>query len=66
MKGVEYPVSIHDRNNFGKQYPSISVSILAYSDSVGVYPQSISKEIYKREHYVNLLLLEKTGNDIIV
>ena len=41
MEGIKYPVSIHDREKFEVQNPSISVSIFGYDNSV--YPLSISK-----------------------
>ena len=41
MEGIEYPVSIHDRDKFEEQNPSISVSIFGYDYFDGVYPLSI-------------------------
>ena len=61
MEGINYPVSIHDRDKFEKQNPSVSVLVFGYDYFDGVYPLSISKQVYKREHHVDLLLLEKDG-----
>jgi len=60
FKNISFPVKLRDINKFEKQYPTISLNVLGYDDDNKkkiIYPMRIS-EMDKREHEVNLLLLE--------
>ena len=37
MEGIEYPVGLKDLNNFEKQNPTISITVLGY-EGKSVYP----------------------------
>ena len=62
MEGIEYAVSLKDRDKFEKQNPSISIIVYGYKNKkeTGVYPLRISKNI-DRKHIIRLMLIEKNG-----
>ena len=56
MDEIKYPVSLKDINKFEKQNPTISISVLGYSEEKKVYPLVASKYI-GREHDIVLMLI---------
>ena len=59
MEGIEYPVSLKDLNEFEKQNPTISITVLGY-EGKSVYPLRNSKNT-DREYNIVLILIEKAG-----
>ena len=55
MGGLKFPVNLSDINKFENHNSSISVHVFDYEKLV--YPLRISKNNYKRESTVNLLLI---------
>ena len=70
MKGIEYPVSLTDLNEFEKQNPTISITVLGYEEEEEkeeenerkriIYPLRNSENT-DREHNTVLMLIEKDG-----
>ena len=59
MKGIEYPVSLKDIDNFEKQNPTISITVLSY-DVKSIYP--LRNSIFTdREDNIILFLIEENG-----
>ena len=58
MKGIEYPVSLRDKNKFESLNSNISITVLGYNQKDKVYPLRISKH-NDRMHKIKLLLIEK-------
>ena len=54
MKGIDYPVSLKDINEFEKQNPSVSIMVLGY-DGKSVYPLRNSANT-DRDHNIVLML----------
>ena len=59
MEGIEYPMSLKDLNEFEKQNPTISITVLGY-DGKSVYPLRNSANT-DRDHNIVLMLIEKDG-----
>ena len=59
MEGIDYPVSLKDLNNFEKQNPTISITVLGYEEK-RVYPHRNSANT-DRDHNIVLMLIEKDG-----
>ena len=59
MAGIEYPVSLKDLNQFEKQNPSVSITVLGY-EGKSVYPLRNSDNT-DREHNIILMLIEEGG-----
>ena len=59
MEGIDYPVSLKDFNDFEKQNPTISITVLGY-DGKSVYPLRNSANT-DRDHNIVLMLIEKDG-----
>ena len=59
MEGIKYPVSWKDLNNFERQNPTISITVLGYEEK-SVYPLRNS-DCMDREHNIILMLIEKDG-----
>ena len=57
---MNFPASWKDIDEFEKNNPTISVNVYEYEEDV--YPQRISKYVYKRETDVNLLCITNEGN----
>ena len=57
MEGIEYPVSLKDLNNFERQNPTISITVLGYEEK-SVYPLRNSDSM-DREHNIILMLIEQ-------
>ena len=59
MKGIDYPVSLKDINEFEKQNPSVSITVLGY-DRKSVYPLRNSANTV-RDHNIVLMSIEEDG-----
>ena len=59
MKGIDYPVSLKDINEFEKQNPSVSITVLGYYGK-SVYPL-INSANTDRDHNIVLMLIEEDG-----
>ena len=59
MEGIDYPVSLKDLNNFEKQNPTISITVLGYEEN-RVYPLRNSANT-DRDHNILIMLIEKDG-----
>ena len=59
IEGIEYPMSLKDLNEFEKQNPTISITVLGY-DGKSVYPLRNSANT-DRDHNIVLMLIEKDG-----
>ena len=59
IEGIEYPVSLKDLNEFEKQNPSISITVLGY-EGKSIYPlrNSVNTD---RDHNIVLMLIEEDG-----
>ena len=55
MEGIEYPVSLKDLNEFEKQNPSVSITVLGY-DGKSIYPLRNS---VNTDHNIVLMLIEE-------
>ena len=56
MKGIDYPVSLKDINEFEKQNPSVSITVFRY-DGKSIYPLRNSANT-DRDHNIVLVLIE--------
>ena len=54
-EGLKFPVHLSDINKFENHNSSISVNVFGYENMI--YPLRVSKQNYKRESIVNLLLI---------
>ena len=54
--GISFPMKLKDIKKFEQQNPQVSMNVLGYEDEK-IFPLRISK-MAKKEHEVNLLLLE--------
>ena len=61
MGEIEYPVSLEDINEFEKQNPEISITVLGFDEKDKVHPLRDSKHVYNRKYNIILLLIEKDG-----
>ena len=59
MIEIEYPASSKDTNNFDKQNPTISITVLGYERKC-VYPLRLSK-FTDRDNNIILFLTEENG-----
>ena len=59
MKGIDYPVSLKDIDEFEKQNPSMSITVFGY-DGKSVYPLRNSDNT-DRDHNIVLMLIEEDG-----
>ena len=59
MEGIDYSVSLKDLNEFEKQNPSVSITVLGYEEK-SVYPLRIGDNT-DREHNIILMLIEEGG-----
>ena len=59
MDGIDYPLSLKHLNEFEKQNPSISITVLGY-EGKSVYPLRDSDNT-DREHNIILMLIEEGG-----
>ena len=59
MEGIDYPVSLKDLNKFGKQNPTISITVFGY-ERKRVYPlrNSVNTD---RDYNIILMLIEEGG-----
>ena len=57
MEGIQYPVSLKDINEFEKQNPTMSITVLGY-DGKNVYPLRNSHNT-DRDHNIILMLIEE-------
>ena len=72
MDGIEYPVSLKDIDKFGKQNPTISITVFSYNENNKVFPLRVSEYVYTREVDIVLMLIavkiempEKGKNNIL-
>ena len=59
MEGIEYPVSLKDKDKFENQSQTIGITVFGYDEKI-VYPLKNSNNM-DREHKIRLMLIEKDG-----
>ena len=57
MEGIEYPVSLKNLNNFERQNPTISITVLGYEEKI--FCPLRNSNCMDREHTIILMLIEE-------